>query len=101
VHPVSQEVRKPPRGPDLVPQRPDLTSATHPFQSRGQGTSIGAVSSSFDGLSFRTSFPASSGYRTSPKSHIFADLSVHASDLPSSFDHEYFYAICLYSSDDP
>jgi hypothetical protein len=54
-----------------------------------------------DGLSFRTSFPAGSGYRISLESHIFADLSVHASDLPSSSDHGYFYAICLYSSDDP
>jgi hypothetical protein len=54
-----------------------------------------------DGLFFRTSFPASSGYRTSPKSHIFTDLSVHASDLLSSSDHGHFYAICLYSSDDP
>jgi hypothetical protein len=39
---------------------------------------------------FRSSFPASSGYRISPKSHIFADLSVHASNLLSSYDHEYF-----------
>ena len=46
-HPVSQEVRKPPRGPDPMPQRPDSRSDTHPFQSRGQGTSIGAVSSAF------------------------------------------------------
>jgi hypothetical protein len=29
------------------------------------------------------------------------DLSVHASDLSSSSDHGYFYAICLYSNDDP
>jgi hypothetical protein len=36
----------------------------------------------FDGLSFRMSFPVGSGYRTSPDSHIFVDLSVHASDLP-------------------
>ena len=36
-----------PRGPDLVPQRPDSRSDTHPFQSRGQGTSFGAVSSVF------------------------------------------------------
>jgi hypothetical protein len=55
----------------------------------------------FDGLSFRTSFLAGSGYRTSSESHIFADLSVHASNLPSSSDHGYFYAIFLYSSDDP
>jgi hypothetical protein len=54
-----------------------------------------------DGLFFRTSFPAGSGYRTSPESHIFADLSVHASDLLSSSDHGYFDVICLYSSDDP
>jgi hypothetical protein len=46
-----------------------------------------------DGLNFRTSFPAGSGYRTSPESHIFADLSVHASDLLSSSDHGYFYVI--------
>jgi hypothetical protein len=52
-------------------------------------------------LSFRTSFPAGSIYHTSPKSHIFADLSVHASDLPLSSDHVYFYVIFLYSSDDP
>jgi hypothetical protein len=55
----------------------------------------------FDGLFFRTSFPAGSGYRTSPESHIFFDLSVHASDLLSSSDHRYFDVICLYSSDDP
>jgi hypothetical protein len=54
-----------------------------------------------DGRFFRTSFPAGSGYRTSPESHIFADLSVHASDLLSSSDHGYFDVICLYSSDDP
>jgi hypothetical protein len=53
------------------------------------------------GITFRTSFPACSGYRISPGSPIFADLSVHASDLPSSSDHGYFYVICLYSSDDP
>jgi hypothetical protein len=47
----------------------------------------------FDGLNFRTSFPADSGYRTSPESHIFVDLSVHASDLLSSSDHGYFYVI--------
>jgi hypothetical protein len=54
-----------------------------------------------DSRFFRTSFPAGSGYRTSPESHIFADLSVHASDLLSSSDHGYFDVICLYSSDDP
>jgi hypothetical protein len=54
-----------------------------------------------DDLSFRTSFPAGNGYRTSPELHIFANLFVHASDLLSSFDHGYFYATCLYSSDDP
>jgi hypothetical protein len=43
-----------------------------------------------DGLFFRSSFPAGSGYRISPESHIFADLSVHASDLLSSYDHGYF-----------
>jgi hypothetical protein len=47
VHPVLQEVRKPPRGPDPVPQRPDSRSDTHPFQSRGQGASFGVVSSVF------------------------------------------------------
>jgi hypothetical protein len=36
-----------------------------------------------------------------PHATHFFDLSVHASDLPSSSDHEYFYAICLYSGDDP
>jgi hypothetical protein len=46
-----------------------------------------------DGLNSRTSFPAGSGYRISPESHIFADLSVHASDLLSSSDHGYFYVI--------
>jgi hypothetical protein len=46
-----------------------------------------------DGLNFRTSFPAGSDYRTSPELHIFVDLSVHASDLLSSFDHGYFYVI--------
>jgi hypothetical protein len=46
-----------------------------------------------DGPFFRTSFPAGSGYRISPESRIFADLSVHASDLLSSFDHGYFYVI--------
>jgi hypothetical protein len=55
----------------------------------------------FDSLFFRTSFLAGSGYRTSLESHIFADLSVHALDLVSSSDHRYFYAIFLYSSDDP
>jgi hypothetical protein len=38
-------------------------------------------------------FPAGSGYRISPEPHIFYDLSVHASDLPSSSDHGYFYVI--------
>jgi hypothetical protein len=47
----------------------------------------------FDGLNFQTSFPAGSGYRTSLESHIFVDLSVHASDLLSSSDHGYFYVI--------
>jgi hypothetical protein len=47
----------------------------------------------FDGLNSRTSFPAGSGYRTSPKSHIFADLSVQASDQLSSSNHRYFYVI--------
>jgi hypothetical protein len=47
----------------------------------------------FDGLSFWTSFLASSGYRISPELHIFADLSGHASDLHSSSDHGYFNAI--------
>jgi hypothetical protein len=42
---------------------------------------------------FWTSFPAGSSYRIPPESRIFADLSVHPSDLPSSFDHEYFYVI--------
>jgi hypothetical protein len=46
-----------------------------------------------DGLNFQTSFPAGSGYRTSLESHIFVDLSVHASDLLSSSDHGYFYVI--------
>ena len=46
-----------------------------------------------DSLNFQMSFPAGSGYRTSPESHIFTDLSVHASDLCSSSDHRYFYAI--------
>jgi hypothetical protein len=47
----------------------------------------------FDGLNFQTSFPAGSGYRTLPESHIFADLSVHASYLLSSSNHRYFYVI--------
>jgi hypothetical protein len=46
-----------------------------------------------DGLNSRTSFPAGRGYRTSPESHIFVNLSVHASDLLSSSDHGYFYVI--------
>jgi hypothetical protein len=46
-----------------------------------------------DGPFFRTSFPAGSGYHISPESRIFADLSVHASDLLSSSDHGYFYVI--------
>jgi hypothetical protein len=46
-----------------------------------------------DGPFFRTSFPAGSGYRISPESRIFVDLSVHASDLLSSSDHGYFYVI--------
>jgi hypothetical protein len=46
-----------------------------------------------DGPFFRMSFPAGSGYCISPESRIFADLSVHASDLLSSFDHKYFYVI--------
>jgi hypothetical protein len=46
-----------------------------------------------DGLNFWTSFPAGSGYRTSPESHIFANLSVHASYLLSSSDHGYLYVI--------
>jgi hypothetical protein len=44
----------------------------------------------FRAHSERSSFPAGSGYRISPKSLIFADLSVHASDLLSSYDHGYF-----------
>jgi hypothetical protein len=43
-----------------------------------------------DGGFFRSGFPAGSGYRISPGSLIFADLSVHASDLLSSYDHGYF-----------
>jgi hypothetical protein len=46
-----------------------------------------------DGLNFWTSFPAGSGYRTSSESHIFADPSVHASDLLSSSDHGYFFML--------
>jgi hypothetical protein len=47
----------------------------------------------FNGLNSRTSFPAGSGYRISPESHIFADLSMHASDPLSSSDDGYFYVI--------
>jgi hypothetical protein len=54
-----------------------------------------------DDLFIQTSFPAGSGYRTSPKSHIFSDISMHASDLLSSSDHGYFNVIFFYSSDDP
>jgi hypothetical protein len=54
-----------------------------------------------NGLFIQTIFPTGGGYHTSPESHIFADLSMHASDLLSSFDHGYFNAIFLYSSDDP
>jgi hypothetical protein len=43
-----------------------------------------------DGGFFRSGFPAGSDYRISPESLIFADLSVHASDLLSSYDHGYF-----------
>jgi hypothetical protein len=46
-----------------------------------------------DGPFFWTSFPAGSGYHISPELRIFADLSVHASDLLSSSDHGYFYVI--------
>jgi hypothetical protein len=46
-----------------------------------------------DGPFFRMSFPAGSGYRIPPESRILADLSVHASDLLSSFGHGYFYVI--------
>jgi hypothetical protein len=46
-----------------------------------------------DGPFFRMSFPAGSDYRISPESRIFVDLSMHASDLLSSFDHGYFYVI--------
>jgi hypothetical protein len=53
------------------------------------------------GITFQTRFPAFGGYHISPGSLIFANLSVHASDLPSSSDHMYFYVICLYSSDNP
>jgi hypothetical protein len=45
---------------------------------------------------FRSSFPAGSGYRISPESHIFADLSVHASDLLSSYDHGYFCYLIVF-----
>jgi hypothetical protein len=92
-HPVLQEVSKPPRGLDPVPQRPDSRSDTHPYQSRGQGASLEQFPAYSDGLNFRTSFPAGSGYRTSPELHIFADRSVHALDLLSSSDHGYFYVI--------
>jgi len=54
-----------------------------------------------DGGFFKSSFPAGSGYCISPESHIFVDLSVHASDLLSSYDHGYFFVIRLYSSTDP
>ena len=43
-----------------------------------------------DGGFFRSSFPAGSGYRVSPRSLIFAYLSVHATDLLSSYGHGYF-----------
>ena len=43
-----------------------------------------------DGGFFRSGFPVGSGYHISPESLIFADLSVHASDLLSSYDHGYF-----------
>ena len=43
-----------------------------------------------DGGFFRSSFPTGSGYRISPGSPIFADLSMHASDLLSSYGHGYF-----------
>jgi hypothetical protein len=49
-----------------------------------------------DGGFFRSSFPAGSGYRISPESHIFADLSVHASDLLSSYDHGYFCYLIVF-----
>jgi hypothetical protein len=39
---------------------------------------------------FRSGFPAGSGYCIYPGSLIFAYLSVHALDLPSSYDHGYF-----------
>jgi hypothetical protein len=55
----------------------------------------------FDDGFFRSGFPAGSGYRISPVSLIFVDLSVHASDLLSSYDHGYFFVILLYSSTDP
>ncbi|MCZ2221976.1 hypothetical protein NUW87_11505, partial [Corynebacterium pilbarense] len=43
-----------------------------------------------DGGFFKSGFPAGSGYRVSPRSLIFAYLSVHAADLLSSYDHGYF-----------
>jgi hypothetical protein len=52
----------------------------------------------YDGGFFRSSFPAGSGYRISSESPIFADLSVHASDLLSSYDHGYFCYLIVFQN---
>jgi hypothetical protein len=91
VHPVSQEVCKPPRGPDpsASETRSEIRSLIH-FSLEARALLLEQFPAHSDGLFFRMSFLAGSSYRTSPESHIFADLSVHASNLLSSSDHGIF-----------
>jgi hypothetical protein len=92
-HPVLQKVCKPPKGliHCLRDQIRDPT-LTH-FSLEARALLLEKFPAYFDSLNFQMSFPAGSGYRTLPESHIFVDLSVHASDLLSSSDHGYFYVI--------
>jgi hypothetical protein len=92
-HPVLQEVRKPPRGLDPVPRDQIRDAALTHFSLEARVLLLEQLPAYSDGPNFQTSFSAGSSYRTSLESHIFADLSVHASDLLSSSDHGYIYVI--------
>ena len=48
-----------------------------------------------DGGFFKSGFPAGSGYCISLESLTFADLSLHASDMLSSYDHGYFFCFSI------
>jgi hypothetical protein len=93
---VSKEGRKPPRvqircrkGPIRVPI--DVHSS---IETRAH--LLEQFRAHFYGGFFRSSFLAGRDYRISPESHIFADLSMQASDLLYSYDHEYFCYLILF-----